>query len=98
MPASVAARPDWSKTIGYLLSRAPVDDVLLGGRVRQRAMVVQRKTGRPVQFELTEQTRDAPLTAGKPKVAYSQLAAAFRLTGAAFTSRYRQRLVSYRPK
>jgi hypothetical protein len=42
-------------------------------------------------------TRDAPLTAGKPKVAYSQLAAAFRLTGAAFTSRYRQRLVSHRP-
>ncbi|KAF2990477.1 tyrosine-type recombinase/integrase [Methylocystis sp. MJC1] len=34
-----------------------VDDVFAGGRVRDRAVVVQKKTGRPVQFELTEQTR-----------------------------------------
>lgn len=38
---------------------APVDDVLLGGRIRPRAKVLQQKTGRPVQFELTKQTRDA---------------------------------------
>jgi integrase len=36
-----------------------VDDVALNGRVRSRATVMQRKTGRPVQFEITEQTREA---------------------------------------
>jgi integrase len=36
-----------------------VDDVALNGRVRSRATVMQRQTGRPVQFEITEQTRDA---------------------------------------
>jgi integrase len=32
-----------------------VDDVALNGRVRSRATVMQRKTGRPVQFEILEQ-------------------------------------------
>jgi hypothetical protein len=36
-----------------------VNEVLLGERVRPHATVLQRKTGRPVQFELTEQTRGA---------------------------------------
>ena len=36
-----------------------VDDVALNGRVRSRATMMQRKTGRPVQFEITEQTREA---------------------------------------
>ena len=36
-----------------------VDDVALNGRVRSRATVIQRKTGRPVQFEITEQAREA---------------------------------------
>ena len=36
-----------------------IDDVCAGGRVRDRATVVQKKTGRPVRFELTEQTRQA---------------------------------------
>jgi site-specific recombinase XerC len=35
-----------------------VDDVAMSGRVRSRAIVIQKKTGRPVQFEITEQTRD----------------------------------------
>ncbi len=35
-----------------------VDDVLLSGRVRPRTTVIQKKTGRPVQFEITEQTRE----------------------------------------
>lgn len=48
-----------SKLRGCDLVSLRVDDVLLGGRIRPRAMVQQRKTGRPVQFELTEQTRDA---------------------------------------
>lgn len=34
-----------------------LDDILVGGSVRRRAMVLQRKTGRPVQFEITEQTQ-----------------------------------------
>jgi integrase len=34
-----------------------VDDIALGGQVRDRATIVQHKTGRPVQFEITEQTR-----------------------------------------
>ena len=36
-----------------------VDDVALTGRVRSRATIMQRKTGRPVQFEITEQSREA---------------------------------------
>jgi integrase len=35
------------------------DDVALNGRVRSRATIMQRKTGRSVQFEITEQTREA---------------------------------------
>jgi integrase len=34
-----------------------VSDVFVAGSVRDRAVVIQQKTGRPVQFELTEQTR-----------------------------------------
>ncbi len=36
-----------------------VSDVVVAGSVRDRAVIVQQKTGRPVQFELTEQTREA---------------------------------------
>jgi integrase len=39
------------------LVRLQIGDVSINGRVRERATVVQKKTGRPVQFELTEQTR-----------------------------------------
>ena len=34
-----------------------VSDVLAGGALRRRAIVIQQKTGRPVQFEITEQAR-----------------------------------------
>ena len=34
-------------------------DIVTGDSVRDRAVIVQQKTGRPVQFELTEQTREA---------------------------------------
>lgn len=34
-----------------------VSDLVSNGRVRTRVMILQRKTGRPVQFEVTEQTR-----------------------------------------
>jgi len=48
-----------SKLRGCDLVRLRSDDVLSGERVRDRATVVQKKTGRPVQFEITEQTRSA---------------------------------------
>jgi hypothetical protein len=34
-----------------------VGDIALSGSVRDRAVIVQRKTGRPVQFEFTELER-----------------------------------------
>jgi integrase len=48
-----------SKLRGCDLVRLRVDDVSDGGRVRDRATIIQKKTGRPVQFEITEQTRAA---------------------------------------
>jgi len=48
-----------SKLRGCDLVRLQVDDVCAGGRVRDRATVIQKKTGRPVQFEITEQTRSS---------------------------------------
>ena len=34
-----------------------LDEVCSGAKVRDRATIVTKKTGRPVQFEITEQTR-----------------------------------------
>jgi integrase len=48
-----------SKLLGCDLVRLKVDDVAAGGAVKTRGIVVQKKTGRPVQFEITEQTRVA---------------------------------------
>jgi integrase len=48
-----------SKLRGCDLVRLRIDDVFAGGRARNRATVIQKKTGRPVQFEITEQTRRA---------------------------------------
>ena len=36
-----------------------VDDMCVGSTVRDRATMIQKKTGRPVQFEITEQTRSS---------------------------------------
>ncbi len=41
------------------LVRLRVADVMQGDAVLRRAIVLQQKTGRPVQFEITEQTRQA---------------------------------------
>ena len=46
-----------SKLRGCDLVRLKLDDICASGRVRERGTVVQKKTGRPVQFEITEQTR-----------------------------------------
>lgn len=48
-----------SKLRGCDVVKVGVDDVLLSGTPRSRASVVQQKTGKPVTFELTEQTRSA---------------------------------------
>jgi len=44
------------------LVKLRVRDVAHGDRVASRATVMQQKTHRPVQFEITEQTRDAVAT------------------------------------
>ena len=41
------------------LIRLRVRDICQGGQVASRAIVMQRKTQKPVQFEITEQTRDS---------------------------------------
>lgn len=41
------------------LVKLRVRDVTRGDRVAARAIVMQQKTGRPVQFEITEQTRES---------------------------------------
>lgn len=48
-----------SKLRGCDLINLRVRDVVHGNQIMTRAMIVQRKTQRPVQFELTDQTRNA---------------------------------------
>jgi integrase len=48
-----------SKLRGCDLVNLRVRDIAHGNQIQTRAMVVQRKTQRPVQFEITEQTRNA---------------------------------------
>ncbi len=46
-----------SKLRGCDLVNLRVDDIASGGQVRVRSTIAQHKTCRPVQFEITEQTR-----------------------------------------
>jgi integrase len=48
-----------SKLGGCDLTALRWSDIAQEGRIRRRAVVLQRKTGRPVQFEITDQSRDA---------------------------------------
>ncbi|MGJ0484799.1 MAG: tyrosine-type recombinase/integrase [Methylomicrobium sp.] len=48
-----------SKLRGCDLVKLRVCDVAQSGRVSSRAIVMQQKTQRPVQFEITEQTHDS---------------------------------------
>src|SRR6202163_808073 len=41
------------------LVKLRLDDICSGAKVRHRATIVQKKTGRPVQFEITEQSRSS---------------------------------------
>ncbi|MEN8738768.1 MAG: tyrosine-type recombinase/integrase [Phaeobacter gallaeciensis] len=48
-----------SKLRGCDLVKLPVTDLVKDDRVRERVTVIQSKTKRPVQFELTENTRES---------------------------------------
>jgi len=48
-----------AKLRGCDLVKLRVSDVAPGGSLRQRATIVQQKTGRPVPFEITEPAREA---------------------------------------
>ena len=50
-----------SKLRGCDVVKVKIGDLVSGGRVRSRAIVIQQKTGRPVQFELPEPTRSSML-------------------------------------
>lgn len=50
-----------SKLRGCDLVKVKIGDLVAGGRVRNRAMVIQQKTKRPVQFELLEPARSTIL-------------------------------------
>ncbi len=50
-----------SKLRGCDVVKVKIGDLVSGGRVWSRAIVVQQKTGRPVQFELPEPTRSSML-------------------------------------
>ena len=46
-----------SKLRGCDIVKIRIGDLVSGGAVRSRALVIQQKTGRPVQFELTDTTK-----------------------------------------
>ena len=48
-----------SKLRGCDLVKLKVRDISLGSNIAKRAIILQQKTQQPVQFEITEQTRDA---------------------------------------
>lgn len=50
--------PD-SKLRGCDLVTLKVSDIQTGDEIRPRAKIIQKKTGKPVQFEVMKQTRDA---------------------------------------
>ena len=50
-----------SSRINVSLRERPPSWLLAGGRIKIRAIVVQQKTGRPVQFELLEHARNSVL-------------------------------------
>jgi integrase len=85
-----------SKLRGCDVVALKVEDVAPGGYTVERATVRQRKTGRPVKFELTEQTRQAIedylRTSGKKVGEF--LFPSRRHSGRCITTRQYARLVS----
>lgn len=51
-----------SKLRGCDVVKIKIGEIVLGGQIRSRAIVVQQKTGRPVQFELSADARSSLLT------------------------------------
>jgi integrase len=84
-----------SKLRGCDLVSLRVEDVAPHGYAIERATVRQKKTGRPVRFELTEQTRQAidDYLAANPKKPGEYLFAG-RINGRCLTTRQYARLVS----
>lgn len=50
-----------SKLRGCDVVKIKIGEIVLGGQIRTRAIVIQQKTGRPVQFELTADARHSLL-------------------------------------
>jgi site-specific recombinase XerC len=50
-----------SKLRGCDVVKVKIGELVTGGSIRSRAIVVQKKTGRPVQFEMLEATRSSML-------------------------------------
>ena len=48
-----------SKLRGCDVVALRISDILAGAALRRRAIVIQQKTGRPVQFEITDQARQS---------------------------------------
>jgi integrase len=48
-----------NKLRGCDLVKLRLEDICSGTNVRRRATIVQRKTGRPVQFEISEQSKNS---------------------------------------
>ena len=48
-----------SKLRGCDVVKLRIGDVVVGGQVRQRSMVIQQKTGTPVSFEIGETARES---------------------------------------
>lgn len=67
-----------SKLRGCDVVKVRIGDIVSGGRVRDRAVVVQQKTKRPVQFELLDATRKTMhawlerAAAGRSTITYSR--------------------------
>ena len=59
--ARISAVQSWHRqqVAGLRPAQAKVRDISHGERIAARAIVVQQKTSRPVQFEITESTRSA---------------------------------------
>ena len=51
-----------SKLRGCDVVAVTIGDLVSGGQIRHRATVIQKKTGRPVQFELLEPARSSLMT------------------------------------
>jgi len=48
-----------SKLRGCDVVKLRIGDVVVGGQVRRRTMVIQQKTGTPVSFEIGETARES---------------------------------------